>query len=162
MESKLKPREKLFCLYYCQFREPRRAAALAGYEMFICKTAAKLMKRKDILSEIERLDKIETPSDCEVKSGYRRLAFGSCADAYKLLFSDDENSAPNFETLDLFNISEIKRPKNGGIEIKFFDRLKALEALGEMSADSETDKALPFYNVIEKSAAAIRGSDDVD
>ena len=69
MESKLKPREKLFCLYYCQFREPRRAAALAGYEMFICKPAAKLMKRKDILSEIERLDKIETPSDCEVKSG---------------------------------------------------------------------------------------------
>ncbi len=97
-----------------------------------------------------------------MKSGYRRLAFGSCADAYKLLFSDDENSAPNFETLDLFNISEIKRPKNGGIEIKFFDRLKALEALGEMSADSETDKALPFYNVIEKSAAAIRGSNDGD
>lgn len=162
MESKLKPREKLFCLYYCQVREPRRAAALAGYEMFIQKTAAKLMKRKDILSEIERLDKIEAPSDCEVKSGYQRLAFGSCADAYKLLFSDEEKEMPNFETLDLFNISEIKRPKNGGIEIKFFDRLKALEALEEISDGSAENTALPFYNVIEKSAAAIRNSDDGD
>lgn len=160
MENKLKPREKLFCLYYCQFREPRFAAALAGYDLFICKTAAKLMKRKDILAEIERLDKIEADSGCEVMSGYRRLAFGSCADAFKLLFADEEASRPNFETLDLFNISEIKRPKNGGIEIKFFDRLKALEALGEISSNSEVDRVLPFYDVIEKSAAAIRGSDD--
>ena len=32
--------------------------------------------------------------------------------------------------MDLFLVSEIKRPKDGSMEIKFFDRLKALEKLG--------------------------------
>lgn len=58
--------------------------------------------------------------------GYERLALGKVTDAIKLLYcenlSDDE-----IEKLDLTNIAEIKKPKDGAMEIKFFDRLKALE-----------------------------------
>lgn len=61
--------------------------------------------------------------------------------------------------MELFNIAEIKRPKGGGIEIKFFDRLKALERLADMTADEATDSALPFYRALENSANAIRKSD---
>ncbi len=60
--------------------------------------------------------------------------------------------------MDLFNIAEIKRPKGGGLEIKFFDRLKPLERLAEMSADEAADSAIPFYQALENSAQALRES----
>ena len=58
--------------------------------------------------------------------GYERLAFGSTSDAFRLLMSEGELDV---QTLDLYNVSEIKKPKDGAMEIKFFDRLKALEKL---------------------------------
>jgi hypothetical protein len=65
------------------------------------------------------------------------------------------------EGLELFNVSEIKRPKGGGIEIKFFDRMKALERLGEMCDGGKgDDSALPFYLALEKSASALRGCEN--
>ncbi len=57
--------------------------------------------------------------------------------------------------MDLFNISEIKRKKGGDVEIKFFDRLKALEALEELSAFSESENS-SLYSAIEKGALALR------
>ena len=41
--------------------------------------------------------------------GYEKLAFGSVADAVRLLFSD-EPDLNALDTMDLFNIAEIKRP----------------------------------------------------
>lgn len=157
MDNRLKPREKLFCLYYCQCRNPRSAAASAGYGLFAKKAAAKLMCRDDIQAEIEKNDSAMTVTQGEIKGGYRALAFGSAADAISLvLCGDGEITAQKIEALDLMNISEIKRPKGGGIEIKFFDRLKALEKLYEISsAEGEKDAPL-FYDAIEKSAAALK------
>ena len=60
------------------------------------------------------------------------------------------------EKLDLFNVSEIKRPKGGGLEIKFFDRLKALEHLEQLCTGGDEDSALPFYKALENSAAKVR------
>ncbi|MBR6531233.1 MAG: terminase small subunit, partial [Clostridia bacterium] len=60
-----------------------------------------------------------------------------------------------------FNVSEIKRPKGGGIEIKFFDRIKALEHLEAMcDGGKDDDSALPFYMALEKSASVLRSTDD--
>lgn len=58
--------------------------------------------------------------------------------------------------MDLYNISEIKRKKGGDIEIKFFDRLKALQQLYEMTEPSGACDS-GFYSAIEKGAAALKG-----
>lgn len=153
----LKEKEKLFCLYYSETRNPRIAAAKAGFGIVARHNAVKMMAKDEIKKEIERLDKSKAVIPEEVITGYRQLAFGSVADAVKLVFAED---CVDCEMLDLFNVSEIKRPKNGGIEIKFFDRLKALEHLEVMSGSSDSDKALPFYMALEKSAAQLSGDTD--
>lgn len=159
MESKLKPKEKLFCIYYCRYRNPRLAAALAGYS-FPQKVSVKLLNRSDILNEIEKVDSRCPVTRQEIVSGYRQLSFGSASDAFRLLFLDEPPSSKELEEMNLLNISEIKRPKSGGIEIKFFDRLKALEKLEEISSLTQSDGALHFYDVIERSAAAIKEDED--
>ncbi len=49
----------------------------------------------------------------------------------KLLLKGEEMSARQLSRLDLFNISDLKRNTGGVTEIKFYDRLKALEQLSE-------------------------------
>lgn len=159
--AQLKEKEKLFCAYYSDLRNARSAAAKAGYGVMASKKAARLMSRRDIKKEIDRLDRQKLASSQEVVSGYRQLAFGSVADALSLVWAEENPGKAELEGLDLFNISEIKRPKGGGIEIKFFDRLKALERLEQLSSAAvREDSALPFYRALEKSAAALKGETD--
>ena len=157
----LTEKEKLFCGYYAETRNARSAAARAGYGLFSQRSGIKLMRRKDIKTEIDRIDKARLVSCEEIAAGYRQLAFGSVADALKLIYAEENPSVIELEKIDAFNISEIKRPKGGGIEIKFFDRMKALEHLEAMnSAESEENSALPFYSALEKSAQSIRRDAD--
>lgn len=94
--------------------------------------------------------------------GFRRLAFGDIQDAVKLLFETEENILSSLPSLDLFNISEIKRQKGGGMEIKFFDRIKALEKLREITGADERQTALSFYDALEKSAGRISEKEKED
>ena len=64
----------------------------------------------------------ERSSQDKLRQGFERLAFGSVTDAVRLLF--EEGTTSSLEGMDLFNVSEIKRLKGGGMEIKFADRLK--------------------------------------
>ena len=116
------------------------------------------MCREDIADEIKRLGKCRTSSLSEIATvGYRRLAFGKISDAVSLLYMENP-SREQLEHMDLFLVSEIKRPKDGSMEIKFFDRLKALEKL---TNDSEKeDRAIPFYDAIAKGAEALRSESD--
>lgn len=52
--------------------------------------------------------------------------------------------------MNLFNVSSIKKSKDGGMEIKFFDRLQALQKLEENNDEQKEDNE-PFYYVLEKS-----------
>lgn len=157
----LKEKEKLFCSYFSELRNARNAAAKAGYGILAHRSAVKLLAREEIRKEIERIDRTRLVSAEEVISGYRQLAFGSVADALKLVYAEESPNTYDMEGLELFNVSEIKRPKGGGIEIKFFDRLKALEHLEALcNSGKEDDSALPFYMALEKSAAALRSCDD--
>lgn len=99
------------------------------------------------------------PDRNDVISGYYRLAFGCFTDAVSLLF-DDEVTATKIQELDLFNISEIKRKKNGEVEIKFFDRLKALEKLENTSCDKGENGVYSLYSAIEKGASALKDDED--
>lgn len=87
----------------------------------------------------------------EVREGLRHLAFGDIKDAVTLLFADGSEILEKLPELDLFNISEIKRPKGGGTEIKFFDRIKALEKLRDTENSTPT-QPLSFYRALEEGA----------
>ena len=49
----------------------------------------------------------------EVRKGLKRLAFGDIKDAVLLLFAQEGDVLSRLGELDLYNISEIKRPKGG-------------------------------------------------
>ena len=126
----------------------------SGY-MFPEKSALKLLRRRDVAEEIARIDKQREATQKDIAIGYQRLAFGCISDAICLLFSD-EVSPEEIEKMDLFNISEIKRKKGGDIEIKFFDRLKALEKLEDIWSTHRDDEENSLYSAIEKGARALR------
>ena len=85
----------------------------------------------------------------------------------KTAFADPEIIAASDETLEAFykelpalelyrkQIAEIRRMKEGAMEIKFFDRLKALEKLEEITGQGETE-APPFYEALENSAKLLQ------
>ena len=109
-----------------------------------------------------RIAKLENERDAklaEVTEGYRRLAFGSVADAVKLILSDELPDGSEIEKLDLTMVSDIKRPKGGGLEVKFFDRLKALDRLCELSNAASAGEKSDFLSALDRSARALRGDD---
>ena len=85
------------------------------------------------------------------KEGFRRLAFGSIKDAVRLLLSEKVNPQV-LKKMDLFSVSEIRKSKNGDIEIKFFDRMQALQKLSEL----ESTEGGGLLSAIENGAAALR------
>ena len=123
-------------------------------EFFFC--PANISVRSDFLAKRKKV------TQKEVCDGLRRLAFGDIRDAVTLLYESEENIINILPELDLFNISEIKRPKGGGMEIKFFDRLKAIEKLNEMAQESDITSPVSFYTALERSAEALKKSDTED
>ena len=114
-------------------------------------------RKKDPESCDERCENCRSRFSCRKRAllGYERLAFGSTADAFRLLMSSAQD-APDVGLLDLFNVAEIKKPKDGAMEIKFFDRLKALEQLG--CAPGEDGTAAAFYEALSRCAASSGGN----
>lgn len=147
----LSPKEENFCRFFVASREPRASAARAGYSVHPERTAMRLLADPEIKRRIAKL--------AEVTEGYRRLAFGSVADAVKLILSDELPDGSEIEKLDLAMVSDIKRPKGGGIEVKFFDRLKALDRLCELSNAASAGENSDFLSALDRSARALRGDD---
>ena len=88
----------------------------------------------------------------DVIDGYRKLAFGTNRDALKLMFRDALPSPAMLARADIFNVSTIKRDKNGAVEIKFYDRCDALEHLEAFCAATEGCEGVKaFYDAIARS-----------
>jgi hypothetical protein len=156
-------REELFCRLVSQGYPSRDAAARAGYRTAPERSAAGLIARADVREKIARLAKNHADGIDEAAAGLRRIAFGSVSDAVRLACAD-EIDPDEIDRMDLFCVSEIKRGKNG-VEIKFFDRIRALQCLQEMS-HADDDAAEPFYRALEQGAMAlnqggvIKGAED--
>ena len=119
-------------------------------------TASACWKRKAYAWRLKRLEQ-RLHTEQEIRDGYRRLAFGPVTDAVKLLFLEEAPSPGQLEEMDLFPITEIKRPRTGGIEMKFCDRLKALEKLAQLEAQETQENGASFYQALESGARALRG-----
>ena len=159
MANTLSQKQLAFCHAFVRTRNLREAAVAAGFLLFPEKAAEKLLSAKPVQAKIQALEQAISVQRAELIAGYRRLAFGSVADAVRLLQQTDTDAPLDPDTLDLFSVSEIKRPKGGGLEIKFFDRQKALDRLSELQ-ETAADSALPFYKALERSAAAIGKNGD--
>ena len=151
-------KEELFCRLFVALGNEAEAAFKAGYKLRPDIQADKLLSKPHIKEMIEKLRQERKITSYEVKNGLHRLAFASSADAVRLLFAENAENM-DIDALDLFNVAEIKRPKGGGLEIKFFDRIKALERLGDISDTSADDPARPFYEALEKSALSLSGGE---
>lgn len=156
LKNKLTAKEKLFCLLFASSRDARGSAARAGY-LSPAKAAVKLLNRAEIKQTIEAEEASRGFNLGEIRDGLRHLAFGSAADAVMLMIKGDELSSQEIEELDLFNVAEIKRPKGGGLEIKFFDRIKALEKLAS-SGEGAGASANDLIRALDEGAAGLSDS----
>ena len=142
-------RERLFCWQLASCGSAEEAAEKAGFEK-PAEQAVKLLMRVEIRRECRRaaLELADLPG--VALRGLERLAFGSAADAVGLVFRDEDAYEARLSGLDLFCVSEIKRPKGGGLEVKLYDRQRALEALLEHSGGEAG--AYRLYNALENNA----------
>ncbi len=82
-----------------------------------------------------------------VEEGLRQLAFGDISDVIRLLYALPEEQ--QLKDMDFFNISELKRGKDGVWEIKFYDRMAALECLERVQNSRE--EIAPLYQALKES-----------
>lgn len=138
---------RLFCRYYSVLGNIAEAARRSGLDDG---EALELSRTRVFAAEAEKSMRPVTPE--QVLAGLERLAFGSANDVLRLVFEPDICGA-ELEKLDIFNVSEISRDKNGGVEIRLFDRQRALERLWEYAAGrSEREAAAQLLD-------ALRGGD---
>ena len=119
------------------------------------KSGIKLFSEEKIRQRIEELSGPKVKLR-EVEAGLRRLAFGDLSDVIKLITA--ENTADlEPEKMDLLLISELKYSKNG-VEVKLFDRMKAMLKLAELAELAAESGEEGFFEALERSAAGL-GSD---
>lgn len=122
--------------------DAQQAAISAGYRKNPLSKGQALLCRSDVADEIARIcDVYEHVQRKAQMLGYSRLAFGDIADVVALLYMDNPTKE-QLQDMDLFMVSDIKKLKDGAMEIKFVDRLKALEKLTQSGSDRNSPGGL--------------------
>lgn len=119
------------------------------------RTGQKLLTRDDVSAYLGKLHQ-----DCRRKQlldlackGLTRLAFARPNDAANMAIRMETLDDKDLQQLDLFSVSEIKKQKDAGFEIRFADRIKALQALAELADRLEDDmQANDFLKALQNSA----------
>ena len=127
---------------------PKEAAARAGF-MNPEKTGLKLLAKEGIRERIEELSGPKVRLR-EVEAGLRRLAFGDLSDVIRLITAEKVSDLEP-EKMDLLLVSELKYSKNG-VEVKLFDRMKAMLKLAELAELAAESGEEGFFEALEKSA----------
>ena len=149
LETPLTAKERLFCGAYARLLLPREAALEAGYPgKKAAAIAGELLCREEIRQavgeEIRRAPHKDLLPEI-VKNGLLRLIFSS---------AQGDVTAEGADLPDLFGVSEIKSGKNG-VEVKFADRLRALELLWEIAKEETPAGESPIYQALLMSAKAL-------
>ena len=142
----LNKKQKNFCYHFVETGNPYEALSISKMKN---ENISKLMMNDSIRDEIKKIYEYKKQNlSMKAFIGYERLAFGEILDCIKLMFIKDINDN-QLNDMNLFNVSEIKRFKDGTIEIKFFDRMKALEKLEQIESKKSNNETLPFYSALE-------------
>lgn len=149
---RLSDRETLFCGYYVELGSGFEAARRAGYKKSAENATVRLLAREDIQQEILR-QRARRHYAKAALSGLARLAFGSVNDAVRLTCAEGELPEEEIAELDLFAVSELKKTKGGGCEVKLCDRQKALALLLELGSP-EADGENPLLAALDRGVRA--------
>ena len=142
MNDKLSKRQEDFCFLYASTLSPSISARLAGYPPPAYRlTGLKLLKKPEIRRRIEALNEEDKLASLRNEALFAlcRAATADCSAALSLMTLDDEAFLSAAKETELFCISEIKRQK-GVTEIKFIDRIKALEAVCRLTESECSNK----------------------
>lgn len=152
--GKLTKQERCFCSSFVECGNTKEAAKASGYLENPKKAGEELLGNPKILREISHIAGLRKEILGNMAyTGYLRLAFGGVSDAVRLLFADSPTDE-QIADMDLFSVAEIKKHKDGSMEFKFADRLKALEKL-EMALPNNDDRAVPFYEALRQASRSI-------
>lgn len=137
------PNRRLFCIYYLVLGNAAEAALRAGFPPETAeREGLRLLQTpycRRTLTELAAQPSL--PMQSLVIAGLSRLAFGSASDAVKLVYADALPPEASLSALDLFHVSEFKRVKGGGVEVKLFDRQRAMERLLELAGSADSSAA---------------------
>ena len=147
MKGELKERERKFCRLYALLRNPREAAIRAGWPPGRAEGEALAMLAREEIQEAIREYPLDEALGDAAAAGYLRLAFGSQSDAVRLALMGEEEPLLDLDQLDLFGVSEIKKAKGGGFEVKLANRLEALDRLAAL-AQKRGQEGDGFYQAI--------------
>jgi hypothetical protein len=138
-------RQKRFCREFLRTLDPRRAAESVGLQ-----DGFALLHDRTIRKRLERM-RGDSSSQILREDAVRRLAelaFGRANDAVALALSDPEKR-PDVGGLDLSAVAEFRVTDKGGVEIKFLDRVRALETLCALLGEGPGTEADEFYQALE-------------
>lgn len=143
------------------YADPIRAAREAGYKNPQA-ALSDLTAREEIVSEIRRrCENMRSIYENTAICGLYRLAYGGVSDALTLVYKDNL-SEKEMRALDLTNVSEIKRTDKG-IEVKFCDRIKAIDKLQEvLGSGTEQKTGSGLLDAILLSAEALGNQSGVN
>ena len=127
-EAETESRRQIFCRTYLQTMDPQRAARTAG-----CRDGFSTLGIQQVQKRLDEMRETAAAQICreDILRRLAQLAFGPVNDAVRLAL---EGERADLEELDLSAVSEFK-VTDKGVEIRFVDRLRALEALGELLED---------------------------
>lgn len=136
---------RAFCREYLRTMDPARAAERIGRA-----DGFALLREQGIR---DRLERMRMEQDAQIRRGdaIRRLtelAFGRANDAVALALSGKRDEA-EVGQMDLSAVAEFKVTDKGGVEIKFLDRIRALEALCTLLGE-EGGGAEEFFRALEE------------
>ena len=137
----IQPQERCFCIWYAMLCNIQEAALHAGYSQEEALERGVLLLQRDDCRELIHcvLETLSLRSSAaQVMAGLERLAFGSCNDAVRLIFAADSLQPAELAKLDLFCVTEVKRDKNGGVEVKFCDRQEPMEQILSYANSAES------------------------
>lgn len=124
-------KEKCFCVLAARGFSPEEAARRAGLADMENLLLGSARVRRAIARLRVQLEEM-LPPQALARAGLARIALGDASGAL------DGQQAGG----DLFHTAEVRLPKTGGVEIKFFDRLRALSMLAEMGGANGGDALL--------------------
>lgn len=143
--SKEQKQEEDFCREYVLVRDIKAAQKFAGIS-----NAEQVLSKRSTKKKLKKLEEIYYGNLLQdAKAGLKRLAFYDAGEVAASLESSVRNDIGIKNSQSFYGVSEIKFPKGGGVEVKFFDRYKALEKLLLLS-QQETKESSGFIEALLK------------